>query len=116
MGTPHVDNYRFGHVVVDGQAHDRDLIILPERVVAGWWRKEGHNLHAEDLGAVFKVGPDLLIVGQGAYGRMRVSASAEAALQEAGVELMAMPTEDACHTYNRLREQRAVAAALHLTC
>ena len=58
----------------------------------------------------------MLVVGQGAYGRMRVPAETRQALQAAGIELIAQPTEQACQTYNRLRQKRAVAAALHLTC
>jgi hypothetical protein len=44
-----LEDYRFGHVVVDGEVHERDLIVLPDRVVGGWWRREGHELVLEDL-------------------------------------------------------------------
>ena len=37
-------------------------------------------------------------------------------LQAADIELIAQPTKEACRTYNHLREQRTVAAVLHLTC
>jgi hypothetical protein len=116
MSAPHIDTYRFGHLVVDGQSYNRDVIILPNRVLAGWWRKEGHSLHPDDLEAVFEAGPGLLVVGQGTYGRMRVTPETRQALQAAGIELIAQPTKEACQTYNSLREQRSVAAALHLTC
>jgi hypothetical protein len=116
MGTMQIDDYRFGHLVVDGQSYERDAIILPNRVLAGWWRKEGHALHREDLGAVFEARPEVLVVGQGAYGRMRVTAEASQSLESAGIEVIAQPTEQACRTYNRLRVHRSTAAALHLTC
>ena len=113
---PHIESYRFGYIRVDGQAHDRDVIILPDRVIGGWWRKEGHALHPEDLEAVFEAAPQVLIVGQGAYGKMRVTPETRQALSAAGIELVAAPTEEACQTYNTLRERRVVSAALHLTC
>lgn len=116
MPAPRIETYRFGHLVVDGQTHSRDVIILPSRVIGGWWRREGHALHPEDLEAVLKTRPELLIVGQGAYGRMKVTIGAQRAIEEAGIELIAQPTEQACQTYNRFRESRSVAAALHLTC
>jgi hypothetical protein len=116
MGAPKIESYRFGHLVVDGQAHERDLIILPDRVRGDWWRQKGHALHVDDLEAVFEAGPEVLVVGQGAYARMRVTPEARHALQTAGIELVVQPTEQACQTYNRLREQRPAAAALHLTC
>ena len=116
MAGPQIESYRFGHLVVDGHTYDGDLILLPDRVVAGWWRREGHALHTEDLEIVFDAYPEVLIVGLGANGLMRVTDEASQALQSAGIELIAQPTEDACRTYNALRQQRPVAAALHLTC
>jgi len=47
---------------------------------------------------------------------MKITSETRHALQAAGIELIARPTEEACQTYNRLRERQTVAAALHLTC
>lgn len=116
MSIPRIDSYRFGRVVIDGQPHTRDVILLPDRVIAGWWRKEGHAVHPEDLDAVLEVQPELLVVGEGAYGRMGVTEETRSALEQTGIALISQPTEEACQTYNRLCEQQAVAAALHLTC
>jgi hypothetical protein len=116
MDSPKIEGYRFGQIVIDGQIHTKDVIILPHRVLGGWWRKEGHVLHPEDLKAVFEAGPKMLVVGQGAYGQMTVPAETKQALRVANIELVACPTEEACQTYNRLRGQGTVAAALHLTC
>ena len=113
---PHIESYRFGYIRIDGQAHDQDVIILPDRVIGGWWRKEGHVLHPEDLEDVFEAAPQVLVVGQGAYGKMRVTPETQKALSAAGIELVVASTEEACQTYNTLRESRVVAAALHLTC
>ena len=116
MAAPHIDSYRFGHIVIDGQPYDGDVIILPGGVLAGRWRREGHLLHPDDLEAVVDAHPELLVVGQGASGRMQVAPETTQALDAAGIELVALPTEQACETYNRLRQERQVAAALHLTC
>lgn len=116
MTTPTINSYRFGHLVVDGQSHTKDVIILPDQVIAGWWRKQGHTLLPEDLEEVLAARPDLLVVGQGAYRRLNVASEAQQSLEQAGIELIAQSTKQACETYNQLRVQRAVAAALHLTC
>jgi hypothetical protein len=116
MAGPHIDSYRFGHIVIDGQPYARDVIILPDRVLGGWWRREGHALHPDDLEQVFQAGPEVLIVGQGANGRMRVTRETRRALQEAGIRLIACPTEEACRTFNSLYQEQATAAALHLAC
>jgi hypothetical protein len=111
-----IDSYRFGQIVIDGKKHHKDVIILPSRVIGGWWRKEGHVLNPEDLKPVFEAAPSVLIVGQGASGLMRVAKETEQALRDAGIELIALPTGQAVETYNHLRDEHVAAAALHLTC
>ena len=116
MAAPQIESYRFGRIVIDGRSHSRDVIILPDKALGEWWREEGHVLRPADLEAVFEAAPEALIVGQGAYGRMRVPAETQQALQAAGIELITQPTKKACQTYNAMRDERIVAAALHLTC
>jgi hypothetical protein len=116
MPAPKIESYDFGHIIIDGQTYYKDVIILPDRVIGGWWRKEGHALHPEDLEAVFEAAPEVLVVGQGASGLMRATEETAQVLQTAGIELVVLPTRKAVETYNAMREERAVAAALHLTC
>lgn len=116
MAQPKIESYKFGHIVIDGEAHENDVIILPGKVIANWWRDEGHSLNTSDLEAVFEHKPDVLVIGQGSYGRMDVPADTRQALEEAGIEVIDQKTDQAYQTYNRLRDERNVAAALHLTC
>ena len=113
MSAPKIETYRFGHLVVDGQIYTKDVIILPDQVLGGWWRQEGHAVRSDDLAAVLEADLEILIVGQGASGRMRVTSEVEQALQVANIQLIAQSTKRACQTYNQMREQRRVAAALH---
>jgi len=123
---PKIESYGFGCIVIDGETYTKDVIILPDRVIGSWWRQEGHALHPGDLADIVdlsapavapsEIRPQVLVVGQGAQGQMRVTSETQQALQASGIQLIAQPTEEACQTYNHLREQRKVAAALHLTC
>ena len=112
---PAVTGYSFGRVEVDGRPHTRDLIVLPDRVVADWWRRDGHSLVIEDLEEVVDELPERLIVGCGAQGRLRPDPSVVEALRRRGVEMEALPTEAAVERYSELDPART-AAALHLTC
>lgn len=114
--VPKIDNYRFGNIVIDGKQFTSDVIIYPDRVEGSWWREEGHSLALSDLPAVLHDPPQVLVIGQGCYGRMDVPPKTRRYFQEAGVEVIATTTGHACETYNRLREVRRVVAALHLTC
>jgi uncharacterized protein len=66
-GVARIEGYEFGRVLVDGEVHRRDAIVLPHRVVSGWPRREGHGLVLEDLDEVLDELPARLVVGTGAY-------------------------------------------------
>ena len=112
---PEIEGYSFGRVTIDGREETRDVIVLPKRVVRGWWRKEGHGLVLEDLDEVLVELPERLLVGTGAYGRMRPDPGTLEALRVRGVEVEVLPTADAVQRYAQL-DPRKTAAALHLTC
>jgi hypothetical protein len=110
-----IEDYSFGHVVVDGEEHSKDVIVLPQRVVGNWWRENGHSLVIEDLDDVLDELPERLIVGCGADGRLHPHPSVIEALGRRGIELEALPTDEAVRRYGESNPART-AAALHLTC
>jgi hypothetical protein len=110
-----IDGYRFGHVVVDGQEETADVIVLPDRVVTNWRRRDGHGLVLEDLDAVLDELPDRLVIGTGANGRLHPDPVTLELLRERGIEVEALPTDQAVRRYGELNPA-ATAAALHLTC
>jgi hypothetical protein len=110
-----LESYSFGRLTVDGQEHARDLIVLPDRVVADWWRREGHSLAMEDLDGVLDELPARLVLGIGAHGRLRPEPGVIAELERRGVRVECLPTEAAVRRYGEL-DERGTAAALHLTC
>jgi hypothetical protein len=112
---PRIEEYRFGHLVVDGEEQTRDVIVLPERVLANWWRADGHRLVLADLEDVIEELPERLVVGTGAYGQMRADPEAVEQLRQRGVEVESLPTDEAVRRYCELDPLRT-AATLHLTC
>ena len=116
MTPPSIEHYRFGQIVVDGQTYSSDLIIKPDGVFRDWWRASGHSLVPEDLSEALRAEPETLVIGQGGFSGMRVPDETLEHLQGVGIEVIAQPTGAACQTYNRLRQQKRVVAALHLTC
>lgn len=110
-----LSGYRFGSVLVDGQQETRDLIVLPDRVVRNWWRRDGHSLVPEDLADVLDELPERLVVGTGAASRMRPDPETLQRLSERGIEVECLPTDRAVDRFGELDPART-AAALHLTC
>jgi hypothetical protein len=112
-----IEEYSFGRMVIDGKEYRADLLVNGEKVRPNWWRKEGHRLQLDDVKNVIdETGPEVLIVGRGKFGMMRVSEELERFLAERGIELRAAPTALAVEEFNRLVGTRKVLGAFHLTC
>jgi len=115
---PRIQDYGFGRIVIDGELYRSDVIVYPERVDSSWWRKEGHLLVPEDLPFLPENPPEILVVGQGKFGLMKINPQLKELLNRSGVELRADKTARAVEIYNELWEQseRKVIGAFHLTC
>jgi hypothetical protein len=116
MGSPKIEEYRFGRIVIDGQVYVKDVIILPDRIHPNWWRADGHRLAYEDLLSALDEPLDVLVIGTGTNGRMQVPEGVQQKIESGGMRTIALPTDEACETYNRLRMSEKAGAALHLTC
>jgi hypothetical protein len=111
-----IDSYSFGRIVIDGKTYTSDVIIYPGRIDASWWRKEGHLLQLTDLGEALRAKPDVLIIGTGYAGVMRVPRETVDRIAGQGIEVKVERTSKAVGLYNELRGARTVIAALHITC
>ena len=112
-----IESYRFGKIVINGKSYSSDVIIIGDHVKSNWWRREGHRLHIEDLEEVTSRDVEVLVVGTGYFGLMKVPEDVKRFLAEKGIEVIVQKTADACKTFNKLKDSgKKVAAALHLTC
>ena len=115
-----IKSYSFGHMEIGDDTYTADLIILPDAtILPNWRRKQGHVLEVEDLQAVIPVKPDMIIVGTGAYDRMKMAPSLAKALLSMGIELNALATDAAVTLFNTTiarTPDKSVSACFHLTC
>jgi hypothetical protein len=112
----HIDGYDFGSIVIDGVTYGQDVLLWPGHIKKDWWRRQGHLLQLEDVAEALAAGVEVLVVGKGQPGRMEVDVALAAFLKEKGIDLVAVPTAEACRIINSLAGKRRLAAALHLTC
>ncbi len=112
-----VGNYKFGEIEVDGKIYTGDIKIVAGSVISNWWRGEGHVLAASDIEDILSNAPELLVVGMGLPGFMKVDAELRERLASIGTSLIEEPTPGAVATFNRYTKSgRKVAGAFHLTC
>ena len=111
-----IDSYSFGRIVINGTTYTSDVIIYPGRVDASWWRKEGHLLQLADLAEALQAKPDVLIIGTGYSGVMRVPRETIDRIASQGIEVIVERTSKAVALFDDLEGARTVIAAFHITC
>ena len=113
-----IDSFRFCRIQIDGVGYTKDVILVRGEVVSPWWRSAGgHVFTPGDLAVVIEAAPEVVCLGTGALGRVRVEPATLEAFAQRGTEVVQRRTAGAVEAFNRLAaEGRDVAAALHLTC
>jgi hypothetical protein len=111
-----IESYSFGRITIDGELFTSDVILYPDRIDSRWWRKEGHELCVDDLKDVLPEKPEILVVGTGNVGCMKILPETLDFLKAEGIEIISELTEEACKTFNRLSKEKKTIACLHLTC
>ncbi len=112
-----IDSYDFGKIVIDGKEHREDVIIWPDHIDYPWWRAESHNLILEDISEVIKAKPEILIVGTGYSGLMKVPEEIKESIEAQGIKVIIAQTKKACQLFNKfLSTNKKIIACLHLTC
>jgi hypothetical protein len=110
-----IEHYEFGKLVIDGKIFTSDLIILGDKIIENWWREEGHLLQIHDIFEVLEFKPEILIIGTGANGLMKVSENLTNKLKVEKIEFFILKTKEAVKKFNEIGNKK-VAAIFHLTC
>jgi hypothetical protein len=112
-----IDSYRFGLMVIEGKKFSNDCIVTENNVYGNWWRKKGHELAVEDIKEVIeREKPEVVVIGKGKYGLMKIPEETERFLQDLGIEIKSSNTDEAVKMYNELCKKKKVVGCFHLTC
>jgi hypothetical protein len=111
---------RFGSIEVEGREYENDIVIEGGRVRKR--KKKPSKPYRDDFGHTplsadeeLPWGGDQLIIGTGAYGSLPIMPQVLEEARRRGVDLTAIPTEEACRLIASL-DPRTVQAVLHVTC
>ena len=110
----------FGQLEIDGVHFEKDVVIEGGRIRT---RKKGPSKPLRDryghtpLSAGEKIpwSARRVIIGTGAYGQLPITDDVREEAQRRGVQLVVMPTEEACRLIEREADEE-LAAILHVTC
>jgi hypothetical protein len=110
----------FGEVEIEGRRYTHDVVIERGRIRK---RRKGPSKGYRDRFGHTPLSPDEdipwhrsgLLIGTGAEGALPVMDEVVAEARRRGVELIAVPTDEACRLLRGLKRDR-VNAVLHVTC
>ena len=106
--------YGDGFVLVNGERHERNLIVTPEKLLP-WGAASFDALAEQDFQAILELNPEIVLLGTGPKQRFPHPRLTRA-LMEKRIGVEAMDLQAACRTYNILMaEERRVAAAILFT-
>lgn len=111
-----VESYSFGTIKLNEKVFKNDVIVYGE-FVKEWWRREGHRVCLNDVKDILKLRPEVVVIGTGYYGVVKVDRDVIERLRGEGIDVICEESRRAVETYNRLlKEGKKVALAIHLTC
>lgn len=112
-----IERFSFGTITVNSQTYHSDIKIIKGDVVPDWWRNSGHTVDVDDVHDILQTKPDILVIGKGAPGQMRVTNALKEYAATHGFELIEEKTATAIDTFNRLvKEGKIVAGGFHVGC
>ncbi|MBI4285619.1 MAG: hypothetical protein HY670_06940 [Chloroflexi bacterium] len=111
----------FGFIVIDGKQYVHDVQILPDGTVkereASKSRAGSHTVTRTELENIKPTQPDVVVIGTGVSGLVRLAGDIEVYQKRAKLNLMLLATPQAVTEFNRLTgEGKKVAALIHVTC
>lgn len=115
---------KFGMIKFSGKEYPYDIIIHTDENVEKRnkdlsRRKYGtsHILSAEEITYLLDEDPEILIVGLGQSGMLKIDKDTVELLYSKNVKLMDSPTPKAIEKFNKFKNQgKKLAAVIHITC
>jgi len=111
-----IESYSFGSIKIKGNTYRSDVIVFPDRVNSKWWRETGHLLKERDIQDAFDFNPQVLVIGTGACGLMKVTEDTKKKLEDKKIEYVIKRTPEAVQEFNQLSQVKRTVGAFHITC
>jgi glucokinase len=118
---PAIQGARVGEITVGQKTFDRDVYILVngevkkrKKKLAGAEDEAAHTVGPKELEGVCGGGPEILFVGSGENGAVKLSDEARRYLTQRSIEFTVLPTPEIVDVYNKSKQRKA--ALIHVTC
>ena len=116
-----IEGTSFGSITIDGKTYDHDVVIRLYGAIAKRKKKlskklygTSHVVSEDEAKFVFEKGSELLVLGSGQEGNVRLSPEAETYLTKKGCKVVIQPTPEALRVFNNARGKKI--GLFHVTC
>ena len=118
--SPRIARLSWGRLEVEGEGTFKDAKLFPGGARAWDWRETGTRhvpgIQPADVAELLAQGATAVVLSKGILERLQVCPETLALLEERGVSVHVLPSEQAVLRYNELRESERVAGLFHSTC
>jgi hypothetical protein len=119
---PEISNTTFGSIAIEEKEYDYDVVIN----LAGEVKKRrkklskqvygtSHTVSLDEAAYIYENGTEVIIIGSGQYGVLKLSNEASAFFKDNGVKVILMPTKEAVDIWNFEKTGKMVGL-FHVTC
>ena len=110
-----IDSTKFGEIVIDGKTYYSDVRV--------WWdgkvemRESSHTLEMNEFTALLRKKPEILVVGTGDPGTLKILPEVVQAAEDQKVEIFTETSSKATEMFNAfVADKKKVVAVIHVTC
>ena len=119
-----IKEYHWGSITIDGKDYTQDVEVRWTGEVLDWWRGESHVVDVEDIKRALAQKPEVIVIGTGESGLVKVTDEAKKEIEARAIKLIADVTGEAVKTFNIINEESEgeegektkVVGLFHLTC
>ena len=119
--SPRIKNLAWGHLEVEGQdVAFKDAKLFPGGARAWDWNETGTRhtpgIQPADVEELLEHGAEVVVLSKGVHERLQVCPETLQLLEDRGIPVYALQTEEAVERYNELCENEPVGGLFHSTC
>jgi len=119
---PYINSTKFGNIVIDNKKYNQ-VLIIKDLIIERDYKKlkelfnTSHKIGDWEVKELLKQNPEIIIIGTGQNGAMKVEQALIDKIQEKGIKVITEITSQAIETYNEyVKENKRVNALIHTTC
>ena len=107
-----INSTSFGSITIDNKKYNYDVWIFVDKTIQR--RNRNHEFTLEEFNIITKDNPEILLIGTGQYGVVKISEEVIKTAKEKNIELIYGKTPEVIKKFNEL--DKKIAAAFHTTC